>query len=67
MSNVRVNAITLLMVAICLAEPISADINARIEKIFDVMDFDGTLQISADELVMILIFSSFCLYRILIH
>jgi hypothetical protein len=48
----RINALTLLMAAVCLADSSSPEVTGRAEKIFDIMDFDGTQQISLDELVI---------------
>jgi hypothetical protein len=69
-----INAVTLLITAVILAENGEGNMSGRIEKIFDIMDFDGTNQITMDEMVRLMsvkindfIFHiALCMYFILI-
>jgi hypothetical protein len=50
-----VNALTVLSALICLGDELAGSLDSRVEALYDLVDFDGTAQVTYDELVVLLL------------
>jgi hypothetical protein len=48
-----VNSLTVLSALICLGDELAGPLDSRIEALYDLVDFDGTAQVTYDELVIL--------------